>query len=265
LTLSYAGVDLGHAPAALAKWIARSVPPAWVWEFPETWWNSRDTGLVGFRPPPPRRPIQVNRLWWPSGASRFAVGHFLADQGQVDSIRDVCYAVDEGTGLETYVAAPLLMNDGENEIETDLWLLPARPLQQIDTEGLYLLTLVDERYFWWFRAASISVIEGTTTWDNLYGQIANALGVPITVDEVPAAYLTPSSLLALKYEPLPTLLDAVAFSVGQRITRALDGTVRAWNVENARLQMTTNLATVGVIENTDKDAGGVFRLGDDDA
>ncbi len=265
MSLSYADVPLGLPPPALARWVARSLDPSHVWEFPDGWWNTRNTGDVDYRPMPPRRPIRLNRLAWPAGASRFSVGHFLVDQGQLDSIRAVCFAADADTGVETYVSATLVMGDGTNEIETDLWMLPARPLQQIEATGLYLLTLVDERYFWWFRAGSPEIVEGTTTWAGLYGQIAEMLDVEIEVDTIPAAYLKPNDTLALQYEPLPTLLDAVAYAVGQRITRALDGTVRAWNADNARDQMLENLATVNVAEDVDKDAGGVFRLGDEDA
>ncbi len=137
--------------------------------------------------------------------------------------------------------------------------LPPRPLTQTpDGPNLWLLTLVDDRYFWWFKGAVLSITAGTTTWSQLYADLATALGVTIDVDTIPSAYLKPDADLALSYESLPTILDVVSFSVGQRIVRQLDGTVRAWNAAAARDAVTTQLDALPV---TAKLAGGVYSLG----
>ena len=83
----------------------------------------------------------------------------------------------------------------------------------------YLCTFVDQRFFWWARnTGSLTVNEGTTTWDDLYSSMGTALEVTINQDPVVAAYGKPSSQVNLQYEPVPQWLDTIAQNVGQRVT-----------------------------------------------
>jgi hypothetical protein len=118
-----------------------------------------------------------------------------------------------------------------------------------------LLTLVDERFYWWFKSAEIEVTGGTTTWAELYAAIGTALGITITADEVPAAYLKPPTALTSRHDALPVLLDAVASSVGQRVVRRLDGSVLALNSTSSRQVVNANL-----IACTPKASGGTYAL-----
>jgi hypothetical protein len=226
--ISYAGVNLLHGTQQGVDWVKLRIDPSWSWEFANLGGDSLRVpygALDAF----PDLPQDVGLLWWPQGASRFACARFLASGTQVDQIRQTV------TGD---APAPLVMADAlGNSITTDLYMLPARPLAQVQgTNHWYLLSLVDERFRWWFRAAEISVAGGTTSWQSLYSLIGAALGVSITVDAIPAAYLKPHVALTGRYDLLPLLLDAVAFSVGQRVVRLLDGTVWAMNQDTAHLR-----------------------------
>jgi hypothetical protein len=181
------------------------------------------------------------------------VGHYLATSTQLTAIRAAVYA------SSSYTSANLILSDGTGTITADLWLLAARPLAQLAGHTqLYLLTLVDERYFWQRDRVTLSITEATTSWANVYTALAAAvgtIGVTLSAESVAAAYLKPSKELATVRESVPRLLDAVAYSVGQRVTRSLSG----------------DLATVGpvsaattVVDNLDdartKTAGGMFAF-----
>ena len=62
-------------------------------------------------------------MYWPRGASRWAVGYFLATLSQLNAIRAVVYA------HASYVAAPLVLNDETGRVvTTNLWMLPPRQI-----------------------------------------------------------------------------------------------------------------------------------------
>jgi hypothetical protein len=257
VALSYAGVTLPIPTQEAVAWVEANLSLADVLEFSRLHWPSFGLSYLAFPGSLPDRPIQVGRLWWPRGASRWAMGHWLVDHNTLEQIR-------QNTESTTYTAQPLLMTwvNARTQVEVarispNLFMLPARPLSQIaGFNGLHLLTLVDDRFFWWQRSTgNLSITEGTTTWEDLYALLGTALGVTITVDPIPAAYLKPSFFLGLSYAYTPVVLDAVAYNVGQRLTRALDGSVRARNPVNAALDLAANR---GLAVAASKQAGGVF-------
>lgn len=254
--IQYAGVDLLEAPDSLREWVRANIDPSDLPPYTTHWWPGKNLSHLPFRPPAPPRKIELNTLWWPTGASRFAVGWYLADEGLLTSIRDV---TESPLGSD-HAASNLVLDDGTDSVTVSMWMLPAIPLQQIGADGLYLLPLVDERYFWWQKGAEITVLGGTTTWAQLYTAIATGLDISITLDAVESAYLRPHAELTTRYDSLPLLLDAVAYSTGRRIVRTMAGTVRAWKPANALAQQTTSLAAV-----EDKLAGGELAFGADGA
>lgn len=185
-------------------------------------------------------PFRLNVLRWPVGSSDWATFHFLCDANDLVKLRQKIYRGG-------YNSLPLTMesesdfggaaqlwfgNPPQSEpITTQMFLLPPRHVSEIHGHNdLYLCTLVDDRYFWWFQAANIVVDEGTTTWLDLYLQIASGLGLTSFLpDEIPPAYLMPSADFSAAYQDLPPLFDAVALSCGQRIVRQLDGKVFSLN------------------------------------
>lgn len=235
--ISYAGVPLGVASPEVALWVASNIDPQECYQFGPRYLPGIGLDAMPMLPMLPPGPVQVGRLHWPQGASRFATASYVLSTEDLAAIRSQVY---EGSGL---VGAPLVISEdgGGLQVEADMWMLPPRPLAQIGSEsGLWLLSLADDRWRWWWVASTIGT---ESTWADLYDAIGTALGVTITADAVASAYLNPPSDLSANYPALPILLDAVATSVGQRVTRAFDGTVRAINAATARSQWQASAAT----------------------
>lgn len=228
--ISYGGIDLVYPTPDASDWINAHIPASEAFEF----FRPRHTGNALLNPRIHcnwflSRPIKINAYFNPWGMSRWGYALVLADGDMLAAIQK---QNNEGEAL------PFIISDGlGNSIETDLFQLPAVPLSKLIVDEpqlpLWLVPLVDERYRLWERAGVITVTENTTTWVQLYDAIETALGIDLTVDAVPAAYLMPSAAFGTAYQPLPMLLDWVASSVGQRIIRNLDGTYQAYNPSSA--------------------------------
>lgn len=166
------------------------------------------------------QPIELGTLFWPVGASRWASFHGVVNGPGLEAIR-----AQLRTGNRPL---PFVMADGSTlNVTTNLWMLPPRPLartSESDESGnLWLVTFVDERFWWWTLSADIPT---PTTWTGLFSTLGTAIGHTITVDTIAAAYLDPSEDLRGLSQPIPVLLDMAAASVGQRVVRFLDGTVK---------------------------------------
>jgi hypothetical protein len=241
--VSYAGVTLLRTTSQAAEWVARNM-------------STEDLNLFTPRPlqnsspscwPLPlvsrSGPVKLGTLFWPTGATRFAVGHFLASGEQVQQIKD--QVIQNGQ----YTAAPLVLNSGEEAIFPDMWLLPPRPLsfdlqtssESLYPNGLYLLTFVDDRYYWWSQYTSNLVPDGSTTWQDLIDAASMALGVTTVVDPIDPAYLVPGPSFAPFYSPAPSLLDAIAYSIGMRVVRDLGGTVYLTGPDTTLIQIRQNI------------------------
>lgn len=176
-------------------------------------------------PPPPR----LNTIWWPTGATRWARAYFLVTRKTRDKIITKCHK----DGLLT--KQPLKWGDdsGEDEntpdpLEADMFLLAPRPVTCVNTDDdLWLLPLVDERYFWQFNDSGNIALDSTSTWDDLFEEIKGYLNLDeLDWATVPSAYLKPSlDEFNRPFFNAALLLDAAASSVGQRVVRKLDGSV----------------------------------------
>lgn len=194
-----------------------------------------DTDSLNGLPLPPRLlapPPKGGTLWWPTAASQWARAHFLVDTATLASIRSQL-VTDAGGANAGYVAADLVLDDGTGgtAITTAMHLLPPLPL--CGAEALYLLTLVDERYYWWFRpTVDLSAV---TTWSGLYSALGTGIGSSITVDGSLGSFAAPSTRWqTLGGAPLPLLLDSAAWCTGRRVVREFDGTVRATDYATAK-------------------------------
>lgn len=182
---------------------------------------------------------RVGVLHWPTGASRWATCHLLATGPQLASLRTLC------GGVTGFVPTPrvLKFEDGKNPpVETSMWLQAVRPISQRgDGKELYLLTLVDERYWWWqYGSAFSSGAPGyATSWAGGAGLITGLFAqIPYTgtlaVDAVPAGYGTPyTPRWDVLYKPIPPIIDAACQTVGLRVVRSLDGNVRCQSYATA--------------------------------
>jgi hypothetical protein len=256
--ISYCGVPLLHVSEAMADWVARTIPLRAIIEDVPRWWPGPALAGLPFNPPPPPWPVEANVLRWPTNcASRYAIFHGMVSDSQLALIRAAVYG---GSG-SSYTSGLFVMDDGLSRISTQLFLLPPRPLAQLSgPPGWWLITLVDDRFFWWFRGAQITVNPGVTAWTDLYSQIGAALGVTITPDAVSASYLTPAADFGQAYQDLPLMLDAVCYACGQRLVRGLDGTVVTQNATTAAASVAVQLARVNSTTGPQGRAGGVLAL-----
>lgn len=239
MSLSYAGIPLTvpteEQQAGIQAWL-----DSWSeFEFSGKAWPGKElVGMTFAQANWPCANPKLGTLYWPFTAMRWAVGHFVASDNQLALIRA---KLPIANSQVTPVSADLVMgneNDEFESIETELFMLPPRPIHQIGgNNGLHLLTLVDERYYWWYKDAGALFINPGTIWDDLYDALATILDVDLTFDPISPNYFSPDPSFTNYYQSVPILLDAIAFNCGQRINRSLDGTLQATN-------NTTDLATL---------------------
>lgn len=175
---------------------------------------------------PKREEPRIGVLHWPTGADRFATCHLIATGAEITKLRQAV-----GTAP---TPQPLIFDDGTTQITTDLWWVGTHPISQRgDGKELYLLILVDERYFWW-QSGTAETPSSADSWEDLFEQLFVTLGVTATIETVDPAYLTPNmSRWAIGVQPIPVVIQAAANTVGMRVVRDLDGSVRVVNYTTA--------------------------------
>lgn len=183
-------------------------------------------GEISFAGTLDRIPHEIGVLHWPWGADRFAAGNFLVKSSALDQIRSIVFS-------GTYKPAKFEMSaeDAGNTkisgIETNLYMLPARPITSLPRDGveeqLFLLTLVDERFWWRFLDSNFDgLTEPGASWQNVFDMIGVDLSISLTAPSVIAR--PPESFLRKKGRST-VLLDAAARNCGLRVVRKFDGSV----------------------------------------
>lgn len=163
------------------------------------------------------RQAKLNSLYWPTGAARWAHGLFLADGETKDAI------VGAAHGSSSASRVRLEMGDEQHAtVFVDLWLLPPHQISGFNStnkkENLWLMPLVDDRYWWQFYDIGDFEVGPSTTWGDVYEQLASIVGHSITVDPWSTNLLHPDPVeLTRRFDNVGVLLDAVAHSLGHRI------------------------------------------------
>lgn len=211
-------------------------------------------GLSGLTYPNQQRiepKFEIGKFTWPTCASRFAYGHYLCDSDAVGLMVQDAY---DQTGGGAYNALLFMLGNPEynqqgtittgESITTPVYLLPPTPLSVIRgltgmIESLYLLTIVDVRYFWWQYNMGSIVVDNSTTWTSLIQSIATILDITITPDIIDPAYLQPSiQMFSLPYEPIPLILDAICMNIGHRFVASYSGGMNFQPVYTTQLYQT---------------------------
>lgn len=130
---AYADIPLCTLTPDVAAWIGTHIPI-------ESFHFAPIPNLQTLRPLMPypdqmASPIKIGTLSWPQGASRWAMGHFIATEGQLAQIRQKVYQVlASQTTVDptaTPGAATLQLDDGTTTIDVpNMYMLPPRPLGQ---------------------------------------------------------------------------------------------------------------------------------------
>ncbi len=213
---------------------------------------------------------EIGTLYWPNTASRWAVGRFLAHRSMVDQIVKTVYQLDKSEDPDKPkpddkidiandfgqpISATLQLGfDGEalpndpitinapianpNLIKAKMFMLPPLPLAF--TEGpddLFLLTFVDERYYWrWLelpefmkQLTQCGSARKTIPWDTVIEDLKAVLEtfrgtgfqVPQQLEE---DYLEADPWTILrdpqesKPRTFPEIMDMVAWNLGRTVT-----------------------------------------------
>lgn len=185
---------------------------------------------------PPRPRLRLNQLYWPTGATRWALGIFLVDAETVDKLSG-------GAGS----ARTFKMYDGvQDAFEAEMYALPPRPItvevNETEEARLYLLPLVDVRYYWQFQHAESITLDDESDW-TLSGDLDIASKFDaIEESDVEDAYGIPDAdEMARDYENAAAILDAVAWSTGRRVVRWPDGTIKMESPADAEEQLDANI------------------------
>jgi hypothetical protein len=200
----------------------------------------------------PERPkLKLNEFFYPTHASRWGEFNGVMDQAGYDIIMETCFP-DDGTTNPTTATFTLsqvnLANGLETTVETEMFCLPPKPLVLPDQKaGLYLITLVDQRYFLQWTTAG--KLDTGTSWDGLLTAVASRLNIDMSLDSG-GNYGNPhpDSDLYSPYINGALLLDAIAWNTGRVIVRQWDGTYYAQNYSTA----------AGLVGDPDRLSGGDF-------
>ena len=256
--ISYGGEILPTPTEEASAWVEKNISLSSILHFSYLHWPGTRRLSWPFPAHVSDERVRLGVLSWPTGASRFASIHLLVTEEQLSRIRPKAYSP---TATNSYQSLTLQLGSKKtiDYVETSLFMLPARPLAVPagllqGEHSLWLLTLVDVRFFWWERAASIVITPGTTTWASLFTSLGTGLNETITTDTIDADYLKPGNSLTARYEYLPLLLDAACVNVGMRLVRSLNGTV------TAQLPTTARTNHVAQLKKWRKQAGGQFEL-----
>lgn len=206
---------------------------------------------------PPQPEVRFNRLYWPTGATRWAHCFLLATTEIKNKIIGYERPDDETVNPGVLTIAPngwtgkpgetgqLLDDEGVMGLGASMYCLPPRRvvveyLTSTDrtgagtSDGLWIIPLVDHRYFWQF--GHVPSDYAPTSWEMAFTDILNGVGVEEDkIDEIEAfdtGYGEPE-LELLEFHNAAMALDALAFTVGRRIVVDLDGTVRVQTHDEA--------------------------------
>lgn len=202
---------------------------------------------------------RLNTLYWPTGASRWAQGWFLATKEAKEAIVTASSSLASAVTLKMGDdAAPRTGRSPGGSVECSVYVLAPRPVSG-HSEELWLLPVVDARYWWQFKDSGDWPVESTTTWADMFTALSLELGETVAYDEISTCYLKPDPTeLTRRYYNPAVLLDAVSSCIGQRIVRLLDGTVKSVNAESAESEIASNLDQDSVSEPWSTIAGDDF-------
>lgn len=237
MPLSLAGINLGPPGPAVLEWIEKHFDLAEACPWTRRSWPGKNlTGIpwsTGYRGMPRR--IRPNVMRWGPGASNFAYGFFVATSNEADAIRSAAF----GTGTTTTPITLRITSPGIKSIldatlglSASVYMMPPVPLGRVARpggsylNGLYLLPVVDQRFYWWQVLTPDFAIDGqTTTWTSVFTAIGTALGLSVDVDSISSNYRLPDVGLNLSGEVLPPVFDACCKCIGMELVVDYSGAV----------------------------------------
>lgn len=171
--------------------------------------------------------IRIGDWYYPVGLSRWSVFRGLATSTQVSKMIE--QTMGSSPALFEMQVAPIGRQVSDYLVSTNMRILPPRLLGEYggQYDGLYLVTLIDDRYYFQFNPVTIKITYNMT-WANLVDQLADDLDITIDKGAISSSFSLPepdSQLWSCSENPA-YLLDAIAYNVGKVIVRNLDGTYK---------------------------------------
>lgn len=171
--------------------------------------------------------IRINDFYYPNNATRWSVFRGLATSSMIKSI-STAVSNSNGQTYGTFKINSVVKGRDSSKygISTSLYMLPPRIIGETESsEGLYLITLVDERFFFQGSPATLPITP-YSTWGNLIDYLAVTLGISVSYTNILESYQRPEpdSGLWTTGESAASLLDAVAYNIGTIVVRKYDGT-----------------------------------------
>jgi hypothetical protein len=229
---------------------------------------------------PPRWKVRLNSLYWPSGATRWAQFVGIVDSTTLKTILQTV----EGDGGQQNNPQQLVLCDSQfpqSQIQPDsfqidsknrvalsveMYLLRPRMLQTAsgNVPGLWLLPLVDERYWWQYRTASPTVLNAqqTPTPNSLWGDLIDEIGVTdiggVNRSQYDSNFPGPDAFHWSRKWALGPYLEAVACNLGMRVVRSIDRTVSLDIYSDSAQTLTQNISGAAPFTPFQQIAGGDF-------
>lgn len=216
--------------------------------------------LPNYHAPPQ---LEINQLYWPSGAARWSTFIGLVDSDGLDKIRGKL-TTETSLGSPAHLMTPLpfamadtdfqgpitpsvpIDTDGRMSVQTNLYMLEPRAISTVQgRDTLWLLPLVDVRYFWQYRQmphrVPSSLLTGRvtetslkTSWHGWLSLVQHALDprpaatrdvtLEFLPDDIPDEYFFPDrSEFDHSQHNAAVVLDALAHSCGRRFVRQYNG------------------------------------------
>lgn len=231
-TVSFAGVpavlDFDHA---VEKFVAQRWPAS-RWPFAQSRNDKPVTAnpfqghetLNRFRLPYPDVPApRINEVIIPTGASRYGRGLFLFDRAGMEQIASQVFGFsgsleslpDKWGTLADLELLRIVYDD--NSLEWQMFALPPTLIDATGENQLWLLPLVDIRYQWAQIPADSELDQGET-WDDLIGRLISQTDSIANTVSAHAEHGDPDRESFSSSVPLGVALDAIALTIGKRIT-----------------------------------------------
>lgn len=211
-------------------------------------------GLSPPATPPFRYEFAPGTLFWPTGASRFALGQYVATDAEIQAIRALVDDDPRANPLTLTLAGQTKEDDG---LDFQMHFLHALPLQlhyadrstfspRPFQDAIYLLLLVDYRYYFQTDQPEWE-IDDATTWDDLDDLLEDYLG-DATIDGNPLAAFalqpglllqTPAVVGGMAYPTAGALLDAICLASGRRFVANRNGSFHIQHGVTARSILTS--------------------------
>ncbi len=181
---------------------------------------------LGFPKPPPMadRP-RIGTWFYPYGMSRWSVYRGLMAASAVAAVGDQYQTNGPHNPLTFTMAA-----NGVS-LSSPMFPLPPQPLATGDyaLDGLFLVTLVDERYFKRHQYFTQGLGDITLSWATGVEVLRSHLGITLeSLGSVDSAYGTPEPDSALfgSCSSAAVLFDVLAANIGRHVVRKMDGTYK---------------------------------------